>query len=245
MNPLVGWILRGGIRRAFRSALVGRERSLGHAEAGRFKKADVDAVVDDAWQELATLIPAARLDRYPRFGTRLNAYLSVATLAGYRALRRAGTGRDYALTLSADAGWLFYREMIRVPRAVARLFRRMPQSRIDFIIRMLMRFPFAPPRDDQAPGYQVDAWKDEAGMHTHWTRCPPLEVFRELCEDDELDVFRGTWCRFDFPAAEAMAAGGRFIRPHVLSAGDSVCDMTWTVDRADASSDAVVSSRDR
>lgn len=66
-------------------------------------------------------------------------------------------------------------------------------------------------------------------MHTHWTRCPPLEVFRQMSEGAEIEVFRRTWCRFDFPAAAAMAPGGRFERPRPLWAGDPVCDMTWTV----------------
>jgi hypothetical protein len=186
-------------------------------------------------RELDGLQAEAGLDRYPRRGTRLNAYLSVATLAFYRAVRRAGVDEEHAIALVADAGWPVYRDMINIPRLAARLFRRTPQRRIDFIIRSLLRFPFAPPADPEAPGYRVVAWKDAAGMHTHWTRCPPLEVFSELCERDEIAAFRGTWCVFDYPAAENMAEGGRFIRSQVLSRGDSLCDMNWTtVDNQEA-----------
>lgn len=223
-------VMKRLFRRSFRARITGRRRSPGRPEEGRFTRAEVDEIVEDAWQELASLLSAAHLDRYPRLGTRLNAFLSVATLAIYRALRRRGVEKTHAIRLLADAGWPVYRDMIRIPRLPARLFRRTSQGRIDFVIRAFLRFPFAPPADPDAPGYRTETWKDAAGMHTHWTRCPPLEVFRELCEGDEIEAFRGTWCAFDYPAAEAMAEGGRFIRPHVLSRGDPVCDMTWTTE---------------
>lgn len=235
--PLLYWSLKRGFRRSFRSRITGRRRNPDHPEEGRFTRSDVDNIVMDAWQELDSLLPAARLDRYPRRGTRLNAFLAVATLAVHRALLRAGIDKEHAIGLVADAGWPVYRDMIRIPRFPARLLRRTSQGRIDFVIRAFLRFPFAPPADSTAPGYRVRAWTDEAGMHTHWTRCPPLEVFRELCEADELDAFRGTWCAFDYPAAETMAEGGRFIRPHVLSRGDRVCDMTWTTVEGESVSD--------
>lgn len=223
------WLLKREVRRGFRSALVGRERVPGSARHGRFTRPDVDGIVDDAWAEVETLLPAARLQRFPRRGTRLNVFLAVVTLAAFRALRRAGVDHERAISLTADGGWPVYQRMLRLPRALARLFRRAPQSRMSFIIRSLLRFPFAPPADHEAPGYRVRAWEDDEGMHTHWTRCPPLDVFRALCQGSELDAFRGTWCQFDFPAAEQMVRGGRFRRPHVLSEGDPVCDMTWTV----------------
>jgi len=227
---LLCWLLKRAFRRSFRSQITGRRRNPERPQEGRFTRADARAIVKEAWQELDSLLPAAHLNRYPRRGTRLNAYLSVATLAVYRALRRHGVDKHHAIRLLADAGWPVYRDMVRIPRFPARLLRRTAQDRIDFIIRAFLRFPFAPPADPEAPGYRVEAWTDEAGMHTHWTRCPPLEVFRELCEGDEIDAFRGTWCAFDYPAAEAMAEGGRFVRPHVLSRGDSVCDMNWTTE---------------
>lgn len=225
---LLYWFLERLLARSFRSRLTGRRREPSRPENGRFSRADLNAIIEDASRELDGLLPEAGLARYPRRGTKLNAYLSVATLAFYRAVRRAGVDKNYAIAVVADAGWPVYRDMIRIPRLAARLFRRTPQRRIDFIIRSFMRFPFAPPADPESPGYRVVAWKDAAGMHTHWTRCPPLEVFSELCEEDEIDAFRGTWCVFDYPAAEAMAEGGRFIRPHVLSQGDPLCDMNWT-----------------
>lgn len=224
-------LLRRRVGRAFRWALVGRERDPARPEEGRFTPSDADRLLADAWRELDDLAVAAGLDRYPRLGTRLNAYLSLATLAGYRALRRAGVDRERAISVTGDAGWDVYQAMIRIPRAAARMACRRPRGRMSFIIRTLLRFPFAPPADPEAPGYRVRAWSDGAGMHTHWTRCPPLDVFREACGEGELEVFARSWCRFDFAAAEAMVAGGRFRRPLVLSAGDPVCDMTWSVER--------------
>lgn len=225
---LIQWYLKRAMLLSFRARLTGRCRHPGRPEAGRFNRSEVDHIMHDAWRELDELVPAARLERYPRRGTRLNAFLSVATLAAYRAVRRAGIVKGHAISLVADGGWPVYQDMIRVPRFAARFLRRTPQQRIDFIIRAFLRFPFAPPAHPEDPGYRVEAWKDEAGMHTHWTRCPPLEVFREVAEEEEMDAFRGTWCAFDYPAAEAMAEGGRFSRPHVLSRGDPVCDMNWT-----------------
>jgi len=42
--------------------------------------------------------------------------------------------------------------------------------------------------------------------------------------------FNRTWCQFDWAAAQAMAAGEKYERPHTLSAGDTICDMRWYVD---------------
>ncbi len=61
---------------------------------------------------------------------------------------------------------------------------------------------------------------------TNWYRCPIYDYFKAQGEEE---IFRKTWCFQDFSAAEAMADGGKYERPHLLSAGDEVCDMKWTV----------------
>jgi hypothetical protein len=58
---------------------------------------------------------------------------------------------------------------------------------------------------------------------------PIFEYFKTQGEE-ALEFFRNSWCTLDFPLAEFMVKGGRYERPHTLSAGDNVCDMRWIAD---------------
>ena len=71
-------------------------------------------------------------------------------------------------------------------------------------------------------------------IHTHWTHCPPQAFVRELVQAvgdrGEVEAFRRSWCEYDWPGADLIAADGRsghYERTHTLSEGDSVCDMCW------------------
>jgi hypothetical protein len=96
----------------------------------------------------------------------------------------------------------------------------------------LMRFPFSSPG---RPGYEARVWSDGDGYHTHFTHCPPQSFVRRLVDEQgdhgELDAFYRSWCLYDWPGADLIAADGQrghYARPHTLSRGDSVCDMCWS-----------------
>lgn len=220
-------IIRPVLRRALRQKVEGRLIDPDHPELGRLGRAEVRRIERRAWAEMRELVPRADLRRYPLLGNRLNALLGVLTVAAYRAFRDEGLGHDRSIRLFGDAGWSIYRQMLTVPRLVAERLERDPQRRMNVELRMLLRFPFSRPSDPGAPGYHGTMTEQRDRYLTHWTACPPLEMVRRLGGDDELDAFRRTWCQYDWAAAREMVPGGRFERPHTLSYGDEVCDMTW------------------
>jgi hypothetical protein len=50
------------------------------------------------------------------------------------------------------------------------------------------------------------------------------------CDPEALAGFANSWCRYDWPGADLIAADGHrghYVRRRTLSAGDPVCDMCW------------------
>jgi hypothetical protein len=113
-----------------------------------------------------------------------------------------------------------------------RVATRSRQRRLEWTLRMLMRFPFSAPGK---PGYAVEAWSDGERFHTHWTHCPPQAFVRHLVERrgdrGELEAFYRSWCLYDWAGADLLVGDGRrghYARPHTMSRGDAVCDMCWS-----------------
>ncbi|MEJ2761358.1 MAG: hypothetical protein P8126_07425 [Gammaproteobacteria bacterium] len=219
------------LRRAARQILKGRlfdERDPG---SGRWLEPDVKAYLGETWIRVDALLPMAELDELPTFGNRHNVFLAVVTTAAYQALLDRGVKRDYAGILVADIGWKIYSLMLRMVSLPFRALVRDPGRRMERILRTLMIFPFSAPG---RPGYEVNVWTEQGDTYTHWTHCPPHTFVRRLLEREgdrgELQAFRDSWCRYDWPGADLIASDGRrghYSRVHTLSLGDSVCDMCW------------------
>ena len=61
-----------------------------------------------------------------------------------------------------------------------------------------------------------------------------MRVRAEASENDDnsgdMQAFRESWCRYDWPGADIIAgdgARGHYRRRQTLSHGDAVCDMRW------------------
>lgn len=98
-------------------------------------------------------------------------------------------------------------------------------------IRLLLRFPFSA---GEPNGYQVETLVEGDRLYTHWTRCPPQQAVRRIIGEHgdrgDLEMFAESWCRYDWPGADLIAADGRsghYTRARTLSRGDAVCDMCW------------------
>lgn len=175
----------------------------------------------------------AALTDLPSVGNRLMVELAVFTAAAYRVLLDAGWTAQAARNLVADAGWILYSRLLRLSSLPFRLTSRDPTKRLQRSIRALLLFPFDA---SGTPGYEVHFSKDASGIKTHFTHCPPQTFVRRLISDDDrgdLDAFRQSWCRYDWPGADLIAGDGRrghYSRPHTLSDGDKVCDMCWRGD---------------
>lgn len=237
-TPLLGkgliLLYRPIVRRAARAVLQGRRLDRARPEAGRLLRADVDRFLDGVWDRVQVLLREEDLRAIPTLGSRHNVFLGMLTIAAYHTLLELGIERRYAMELFSDVGWKVYAQMIGLPFLLAKLRTRDPQRRMNQVLEGLMRFPFnAPGR----PGYEVRAWADIEGFHTHWTYCAPLGFVKRHVERHgdrgEVEAFYQSWCQYDWPAADILAGGragehGHYRRPHTLSRGDSVCDMCWS-----------------
>jgi len=213
--------LRWAFKRSAYQILVGRYRNREKPTQGRFTRGQVDNLLSEIWRHLDRLVPKANLEQYKTLGNRQNVYLAIATRAAYQAFLEAGIEAAYATELISDIAWKVYASWLAIPRFFARLVTRDPQKQMNFILRAFMRFPFS------KPGYKRKVWQDADGLNTHFYRCPPQAYFQRNGTPEEMLFFFRTWCTFDWAIANEMVAGGRYERPHTLSAGDEVCDMKW------------------
>ncbi len=228
-------LYRPVVRRAARAALEGRRRDPERPEDGRFLRRDVDAFLQDVWARVGRLLREEDLSQVPTIGNRHNVFLGALTIAAYHALLDRGIDDQHAMRLFADVGWRVYERLLKVPLFFARLRTRDPQSRMEFVLRALLRFPFSAPGE---PGYDVRAWSEPGRFYTHWSYCAPFgfvkRYVRRHGDRGELEAFYQSWCLYDWPAADLLAGGkaiGRhchYQRPHTLSRGDTICDMCWS-----------------
>jgi hypothetical protein len=157
--------------------------------------------------------------------------LAIYTLAADAALRELGVETKCAHSVVADIGWDLYRRMLTVSSLGPRLLSSDPGQRLRWTIRALLVFPFSPVG---GAGYEVRVFRDGDDLYTHFTHCPPQAFARTMAglrDDPELlESFRRSWCLYDWPGADLIAADGvrgHYRRPLTLSAGDPVCDMCW------------------
>lgn len=219
------WLIKLWLRWAFkRSAyqiLMGRYRDRAEPSSGRFTRVQVDELLESIWSHLDSLLPEANLEQYKTLGNRQNLYLAVATHAAYRAFLEAGIDPVYATELIGDIAWKVYVAWLPIPRFFARLASRDPQKQMNFILRVFLHYPFS------EPGYQRKVWEESDALNTYWYRCPPQAYFKQHGSPEEMLFFFRTWCTFDWAIANEMVEGGWYERPHTLSVGDDVCNMTW------------------
>ena len=181
--------------------------------------------------EVRRLRTKADFGALPDFGNQIMVELAVWSTAADRSLRHLGVAPETARRVVADLGWDIYRRMLGLSSLPARLVTRDPGRRLRWTIRTLLVFPFHAPG---APGYEVQTWRDNDDIVTHFTCCPPQSFVRQLAETeddtDTLEAFRQSWCTYDWPGADLIAGDGKrghYRRHRTLSHGDAVCDMCW------------------
>ncbi|MGI9626431.1 MAG: L-2-amino-thiazoline-4-carboxylic acid hydrolase [Longimicrobiales bacterium] len=227
MNPIQTIVARltwKENRKFAREVLTGRLRSREEPRKGRFMPPDVDRILDRAQRNIDDL--QSSMVAQKNSGNFRMVFMSLTHLAIYRALLSEGTKKDYATDLVGDIAWKPVTESRRtsVGKFIIRRITADPHRQVGMQLRFLRRFATSP------PGYESELSSDSTAHYWNFHRCPPLEFYRTQGEE-ALEMFRKTWCEFDFATAEWMAKGVKYERPHTLSAGDDVCDMKWTVAR--------------
>jgi hypothetical protein len=194
----------------------------------------VNRILKETWRQVDGILPSAELERLPTFGNRHNLFVfAVLAIAFYHALLEAGVEKQYAVELYSDIGWKLYVKQATFPRLVARLSSRDPDKQMGLVLRMLGVFPFSAPGK---PGYEVKAWRGQGCICINYFHCPPYSFVKQYVEQNgdrgELELYRKSWCTYDWPFAYAIMGGGykklgHYERPHTISSGDDVCDMRW------------------
>jgi len=224
-------IFKPWIRRSARHIIQGRLLDPANPEHGRWLRSDINRLLSAIWKRTETLTPSARLHLIPTLGNRINVYLAIITTASYQMLLKDGHSKTRSADLTADVGWKIYERAIGLISLPFRLTSKNPAHRIERTVRAMLIFPFSAPG---RPGYEVKVRKNNGVLHTDWTWCPPQAFVRTLTEEQgdngELDAFYASWCLYDWPGADVMAANGKrdhYARKKTLSRGDKVCDMCW------------------
>lgn len=88
--------------------IVGRSRSRSDPTAGRFTRPEVIRIVDAAFTRFEQHVPD--LPSEPTTGSRQNVTLAALTLSFLEALEDDGIERGYAIELTGDTCWRFYRQ---------------------------------------------------------------------------------------------------------------------------------------
>ena len=227
----VRWIFLRDVRRMSRRHLTYRTLQLTQGDTVRWLSDDIGRFLKTLERETAEMRANAELSQIPNVGSRLMVELAIYTVAADAALRAQGVAAASAHSVLADTGWDLYRRMLVLSSLPSRMISRDPGRRLRWTLGGLLIFPFRPVG---APGYDAQVFRKGEDIHTHFTHCPPQTFARAAAvrrKDPELlEAFRQSWCRYDAPGADIIAADGKrghYQRPQTLSAGDPVCDMCW------------------
>lgn len=228
---IMRWIMWRFTRNATRRVLVDRSLRNMSGQEFRWLQGDINCFLIEVKSEVAHLRPMAQLGGLPNFGSRLMVEFAIYTVAADRTLRDRDLDPASARDVLADIGWSVYRQLLALSSLPARLVARDPGKRVRWSIRGLLIFPFRPVG---APGYAAEVFRDGEDLHTHFTHCPPQSFARRIADEtgdpEALAGFANSWCTYDWPGADLIAADGHrghYIRRRTLSAGDPVCDMCW------------------
>jgi hypothetical protein len=228
---IIRWILWRAIRKSAHRVLMDRSLRNKTGREIRWLRREIDSLLNEVASEAARLRPLARLGALPNLGSRLMVELAIYTLAADRTLRGSDLDQQSARDALADIGWSVYRRLLALSSLPARLVTRDAGKRLRWSIRGLLVFPFRPVG---APGYAAEIFRQGEDINTHFTHCPPQSFARRIADETDdpeaLVGFANSWCQYDWPGADLIAADGHrghYIRRRTLSAGDPVCDMCW------------------
>jgi ubiquinone biosynthesis protein len=174
----------------------------------------VAVFVNDAFERFESLVP--ELPSEPTVGSRQNVMLAALTLSLLDVLEQAGVERGYAIELTGDTCWRFYRQWGRITATVTKLMSRDPTRRLRLSVNAFLTYPFG------RPGYRFDDVVEEHGRSLDMRRCPVADF---LGQRNAADLCAGSWCNLDYALAEMW--GARLERTGTLVGGASSCDFRF------------------
>jgi ubiquinone biosynthesis protein len=142
--------------------------------------------------------------------------LAALTLSLLEVLEESGVERPYAIELTGDTCWRFYRHWGRITTVATGLISRDPTRRLRMNVNAFLTYPFG------RPGYGFDDVPEADGRSLNMVRCPVADY---LGERDAADLCAGSWCNLDYALAEMW--GARPQRSSTLAAGANCCDFRF------------------
>lgn len=211
-----GFVRRGKPfgRVAASRAIVGRNRSRTDPTTGRFTHREVAGFIDQTFERFEREVPG--FPGEPTLGSRQNVMLAALTLSLMEVLEESGVERAYAIELTADTCWRFYRHWGRITTVATGLLSRDPTRRLRMSVNAFLTYPFG------RPGYRFDDVPEADGRSLNVVRCPVADY---LGNRDAADLCAGSWCNLDYALAEMW--GARLQRSSTLVAGANCCDFRF------------------
>jgi hypothetical protein len=206
--------LKPVVRRVGCRAIVGRNRSRSDPTAGRFTRTQVNRTVNRGFARLDQRI--SELPSEPTLGSRQNVLLAALTLSFMEALEADSVEHCYAIELTGDVCWRFYRQWGQGTRVATRLITRDPVKRLRLSVNAFLTFPFG------QPGYRFDDVPQPDGRSLDMHRCPVADYLKS---QGAADLCAGSWCNLDYALAEMW--GGTLGRSTTLVTGGSCCDFRF------------------
>ena len=204
------------VRRVACRGIAGRNRSRIDPTAGRFTRSQVSRIASHGFERFELHVPD--LPSEPTLGSRQNVLLAALTLSFLEALEADGIERGYAIELTGDVCWRFYRQWGAGTRAATGLITRDPVRRLRLSVNAFLTFPFG------RPGYRFDDVPQFDGRSLDMQRCPVADY---LGSHGAADLCAGSWCNLDYALAEMW--GGTLERSGTLVAGAGCCDFRFRV----------------
>ncbi|UCE11037.1 MAG: L-2-amino-thiazoline-4-carboxylic acid hydrolase [Candidatus Thorarchaeota archaeon] len=229
VKPIIRRAIWNAKKKAVSQTLTPRCRKDGLPEFGRFTPAEIKRILLQAKSNIQELMPYfIDLDN---IGNYMNEYGGLVDLAVYRALVKERIEPTYAMNLVGDMIWqtrmnanglVPIYDPIRLK--LAELRTKGPVAFLERRLRDGLKFPYS------EPGYKAELYKDKDVYCMDFYSCAVHDFYKQFGEE-EMKLFRRSWCTFDYSVAEILVEGGKYQREHTLSDGDEVCDMRWFIDK--------------
>jgi hypothetical protein len=208
----------------------------GSPKHGRFTPEEIKRIISLAENNIKELMPYFK--DVKSVGGYQNEYLGLLDLAIYRALKRENVEDRYAMYLVGDMMWqVVVNSKGLIPvidpirKRLLKLSTKDPVIILEKRLKGMMKYPYS------KPDYKIDFSKKGKIFHMDIYTCPVYDFYKQF-GDEEMELFRKTWCTFDYTAAEHVVQGGKYEREHTLADGDKVCAMRWSIADGKASGTA-------
>jgi len=222
----VAWAAK---KKTIEQVLASRCRRDGMPQYGRFTPKEIRQIIFQANSNIRELMPY--LNNLDNVGNYQNEYVGLIDLAIYKALLKAKTDPNYAVNLVGDMQWqgvVNSKGLIPIidplRKKLHKLTTKDSMAYLEKRLKAMMKYPYS------EPGYKIEFYKDKKVYCMDIYSCPVFDFYKQFGEE-EVTLFRKTWCTFDYTSAEHLVEGGKYQRKHTLSDGDEVCDMRWSINK--------------